>query len=47
MNFIQIFGNAIPPLRHYLEVRFIRKRRNMELPIMRNKKSATTTTINK
>lgn len=43
MNFIQIFGNAIPPLRHHLEVRLIRKRRNMEFPIMGNKKSATTT----
>lgn len=39
MNFIQIFGNAIPPLRHHLKVRFIRKRCNMELPIMGNKES--------
>jgi len=47
MHFIHIFGNAIPPLRHNLEVRLIWKRRNMKLPIMRIKKPATTKTEKK
>jgi len=40
MDFIQIFCDAIPTLRHNLEARFIGKGCNMKLPVMGIKKSA-------
>lgn len=40
MDFIWVLCGAIPPLRHYLKIWFVGKRRDMEFSVMRIEESA-------
>lgn len=40
MDFIWVLCGAIPPLRHYLKIWFVGKRRDMEFSVMRNKETS-------